>query len=109
MKYLLENGMIHGDCKTVTGYISHLSASFATIYSILLWYVGKSVAENLASIKAIAPDNPIVRPLSDPIKATGHLQILYGNLAPDGSVAKITGKEGLVFEGFTWEHINIIV
>lgn len=78
MKFMLENGMIHGDCMTVTG---------------------KTVAENLASTKSIAPDNPIVRPLSDPIKATGHLQILYGNLAPEGSVAKITGKEGLVFEG----------
>jgi dihydroxy-acid dehydratase len=51
-------------------------------------------------VKAIAPDNPIVKPLNEPLKKTGHLQILYGNLAPEGSVAKITGKEGLVFEGY---------
>jgi len=75
---LLDNKMIHGDCMTVTG---------------------KTIAQNLKDTKAIAPDNPIVHMLNDPIKATGHLQILYGNLAPDGSVAKITGKEGLVFKG----------
>jgi dihydroxy-acid dehydratase len=78
MKYLLNKGMIHGDCLTCTG---------------------KTVAENLASVEAIAPDNPIVMPLEKPIKQTGHLQIIYGNIAPEGSVAKITGKEGLVFEG----------
>ena len=79
MKYLWQNGMLHGDCMTVTG---------------------KTVAENLAD----APDlnfetQSIVRPLSNPIKKTGHIQILRGNLAPTGSVAKITGKEGLRFEG----------
>ena len=79
MKYLWQNGMLHGDCITVTG---------------------KTVAENLAD----APDldfetQSIVRPLSNPIKKTGHIQILRGNLAPTGSVAKITGKEGLRFEG----------
>lgn len=78
MRYLLDKNMIHGDCLTVTG---------------------KTVRENLASIKPIAPDNPIVMPLENPIKSTGHLQILYGNLAPEGSVAKITGKEGLIFRG----------
>lgn len=78
MKYLLDKGMFHGDCMTVTG---------------------KTVAENLKDIKAIAAGNPIVMPIESPIKATGHLQILYGNLAPEGSVAKITGKEGLLFEG----------
>jgi dihydroxy-acid dehydratase len=78
MRYLLDKGMIHGDCLTVTG---------------------KTVAENLKDIKPIPADNPIVMPLEKPIKETGHLQILYGNVAPEGSVAKITGKEGLVFTG----------
>ena len=78
MRYMLDNGMLHGDCLTVTG---------------------KTVAENLKDIKPITKGNPIVMPLEAPIKATGHLQILYGNLAPEGSVAKITGKEGLVFKG----------
>jgi dihydroxy-acid dehydratase len=79
MKYLFEEGMIHGDCMTVTG---------------------KTIAENLADIPSLNFDTQqIVRPLSNPIKATGHIQILRGNLAPTGSVAKITGKEGLKFEG----------
>ena len=78
MKYLLENGLIHGDCLTVTG---------------------KTVAENLAELPGLAEGQEIVQPLENPIKETGHLQILRGNLAPDGSVAKITGKEGLVFKG----------
>ncbi len=79
MKYLYEQGMIHGDCITVTG---------------------KTVAENLADIPSLNFDTQqIVRPVSNPIKATGHIQILRGNLAPTGSVAKITGKEGLKFEG----------
>eukprot|EP01038_Epipyxis_sp_PR26KG_P005637 gene5637-7783_t len=78
MKFLLEKGMIDGSCLTVTG---------------------KTIAENLKDIKAIAPDNPIIYPLDNPIKKTGHLQILYGNVSPEGSVAKITGKEGLIFEG----------
>ncbi len=79
MKYLLSKGMLHGDCLTVTG---------------------KIVSENLKD----APDldfrkQDILMPLENPIKATGHLQILYGNLAEGGSVAKITGKEGERFEG----------
>lgn len=79
MKYLYQNGMIHGDCLTVTG---------------------KTVAENLEKIPELNFETQsIVRPLSNPIKATGHIQILRGNLAPTGSVAKITGKEGLRFEG----------
>lgn len=77
MKILLENGYLHGDCLTVTG---------------------KTVAENLASVK-IPAANEIIRDWSKPIKPTGHLQILYGNLATEGSVAKITGKEGLKFTG----------
>jgi len=79
LKYLYKEGYLHGDCMTVTG---------------------KTMAENLAD----APDlnfetQKIIRPFSEPLKATGHLQILYGNLAPDGAVAKITGKEGERFEG----------
>eukprot|EP01035_Chromulina_nebulosa_P016879 gene16879-22367_t len=78
LRYLYDNNMIHGDCLTVTG---------------------KTIAENLATIKPIAADNPIIYPLDNPIKSSGHLQILYGNVATEGSVAKITGKEGLRFEG----------
>jgi dihydroxy-acid dehydratase len=78
LRFLLDNGMIHGDCLTVTG---------------------QTIRENLENVKPIPPDNPIIRMLSNPIKQTGHLQILYGNLSPEGSVAKITGKEGLTFTG----------
>ncbi len=79
MKYLLQEGLLHGDCMTITG---------------------KTVAENLAEVPALDFDaQKIIVPLSTPIKATGHLQILYGNLATDGAVAKITGKEGERFEG----------
>jgi dihydroxy-acid dehydratase len=79
MKYLLKEGLLHGDCLTVTG---------------------KTVAENLESAADLDFDaQKIIRPVSDPIKATGHLRILYGNLAPGGSVAKITGKEGEKFTG----------
>lgn len=79
MKYLLEKGLLHGDCLTVTG---------------------KTLAENLAAIPAIDfNEQKIILPLETPIKATGHLQILYGNLAEGGSVAKISGKEGEKFEG----------
>jgi dihydroxy-acid dehydratase len=60
---------------------------------------GKTLAENLRDLPGLAPGQPIVRPLSDPIKETGHIQILRGSLAPEGSVAKITGKEGLHFAG----------
>jgi len=78
LRYLLDQGRIDGSCLTVTG---------------------KTMAENLSEVKPIAPDNPIIYPFERPLKETGHLQILYGNLAPEGSVAKITGKEGLVFKG----------
>jgi dihydroxy-acid dehydratase len=79
MKYLLNKGLLHGDCLTVTG---------------------KTVAENLADIEPINFETQkIVFPLEQPLKATGHLQILYGNLAEKGSVAKISGKEGERFEG----------
>ena len=79
MRFLLDEGLIHGDCLTVTG---------------------KTVAENLSDVKSIMDYNqPIIQPLDKPIKATGHLQILYGNLAEQGSVAKISGKEGEKFTG----------
>jgi len=79
MKYLLNQGLLHGNCLTVTG---------------------KTVAENLADVAELDFNaQQIVMPLEKPIKATGHLQILYGNLAEGGSVAKITGKEGERFEG----------
>jgi dihydroxy-acid dehydratase len=78
MKYLYENGFINGDCLTVTG---------------------KTVAENLADVPGLAEGQEVIRPFTNPIKATGHIQILRGNLAPEGAVAKITGKEGLVFSG----------
>lgn len=79
MKYLLKNGLLHGDCLTVTG---------------------KTIAENLESVPDLDfEQQKIIYPLDNPIKKTGHLQILYGNLAEGGSVAKITGKEGERFEG----------
>jgi dihydroxy-acid dehydratase len=78
MKMLLEAGMLHGDCMTVTG---------------------RTMAENLRELPGLTPGQEIVCPLSRPIKQTGHLQILYGNLATEGAVAKITGKEGTVFTG----------
>ncbi len=78
MKFMLENGMLHGDCLTVTG---------------------KTVAENLAQVPSLSDGQDVVRPLDNPIKATGHIRILYGNLAEEGSVAKITGKEGVYFSG----------
>ena len=79
MKYLLEKGLLHGDCLTVTG---------------------KTLAENLKDLPSLDFEKQdIILPLEKPIKATGHLQILYGNLAEGGSVAKISGKEGERFEG----------
>ncbi|MCP9235434.1 dihydroxy-acid dehydratase [Lewinella sp. JB7] len=78
MKELLLRGMLHGDCMTVTG---------------------KTIAENLLEVEGLREGQDIVRPFDQPIKATGHLQILYGNLAAEGSVAKITGKEGTRFMG----------
>jgi len=78
MKTLLEAGYLHGDCLTVTG---------------------NTLAENLRSVKAYPAEQKIIRPLSDPIKKDSHLVILKGNLAPEGAVAKITGHEGLTFQG----------
>ncbi|MBA4198567.1 MAG: dihydroxy-acid dehydratase [Chitinophaga sp.] len=79
MKYLLNKGLLHGNCLTVTG---------------------KTVAENLSSVEPINFETQkVIYPLEQPLKATGHLQILYGNLAEKGSVAKISGKEGERFEG----------
>ena len=78
MKMLLDEGMLYGDCMTVTG---------------------KTLAENLKNVKKYPAKQKIIRPLSDPIKKDSHLVILYGNLAPAGAVAKISGKEGLRFEG----------
>ena len=78
MKYLLENGLLHGDCMTVTG---------------------KTLAENLAPLPGLSAGQEIVQPLEKPIKAIGHIRILKGSLAPEGSVAKITGKEGDKFSG----------
>jgi len=78
MKYLLENGLLDGDCMTVTC---------------------KTIAENLQDLPGLQAGQDVFHDLSDPIKETGHIQILKGNLAPGGSVAKITGKEGLQFTG----------
>lgn len=78
MKYLLAEGLLVGDCLTVTG---------------------KTLAENLAHVPGLKAGQTIVKPITDPIKTSGHIQILFGNLAPDGAVAKITGKEGLKFSG----------
>jgi dihydroxy-acid dehydratase len=78
MKYLLENGMIDGSCMTVTG---------------------KTLEENLRDLPGLKAGQKVVQPLSNPIKETGHIRILHGSLAPEGAVAKITGKEGLHFSG----------
>jgi len=78
MKMLLDAGMLHGDCLTVTG---------------------NTVSENLKDVKPYSEDQKIIMPLNNPIKKDSHLRILRGNLAPEGSVAKITGKEGLIFQG----------
>ena len=78
MRYLLEKGLLDGDCITVTG---------------------KSLAENVAAVPPLAEKQDVVRPIESPIKSTGHIQILRGNLAPEGAVAKITGKEGTSFKG----------
>ena len=78
LKYMLAKGMLHGDCITVTG---------------------KTLAENLAAVPDLSEGQTVIRPLENPIKPTGHIRILKGNLAEGGSVAKITGKEGLLFTG----------
>ncbi len=78
MKMLLQEGFLHGECLTVTG---------------------KTLAENLAAVPTLKQGQTVIHPLHQPIKPSGHIQILYGNLAAQGAVAKITGKEGLVFKG----------
>ncbi|MDF3127787.1 dihydroxy-acid dehydratase [Kiritimatiellaeota bacterium B1221] len=78
MKTLLKKGLLHGDCMTVTG---------------------KTLAQNLSRVKAYPKGQDVIRPLSNPIKPESHLVILRGNLAPEGAVAKISGKEGLSFKG----------
>ena len=78
MKYLLNEGLLHGDCLTVTG---------------------KTLGENLEEVSELSEGQDIIKPLNDPIKPVGHIQILYGNLAEEGAVAKITGKEGERFTG----------
>jgi dihydroxy-acid dehydratase len=78
MKYLLEKNLLHGDCLTVTG---------------------KTLAENLSEVPSLLPEQKVIVPIEKPLKETGHIQILYGNLAERGSVAKITGKEGEFFRG----------
>jgi dihydroxy-acid dehydratase len=78
LKLLLDAGLLHGDCLTVTG---------------------NTLRENLRDLPGLSPGQQIVRPIANPLKPTSHLQILKGNLAPEGAVAKITGKEGLKFSG----------
>ena len=78
MKALLEEGLLHGDCLTVTA---------------------KTMRENLANVEPYPQQQDIIRPFDNPIKADSHLVVLKGNLAPQGAVAKITGKEGLSFTG----------
>ena len=78
MKYMLELGMLHGECITVTG---------------------KTLEENLKEVSPLSPNQDVILSIDKPIKKTGHIRILKGNLAEKGSVAKITGKEGLVFKG----------
>jgi dihydroxy-acid dehydratase len=78
MKYLLEKGFLDGDCMTITG---------------------KTIAENLAPLPGLKTGQTIVQPIDKPIKSSGHIRILRGSLAPEGAVAKITGKEGLRFSG----------
>ncbi|MEX1011990.1 MAG: dihydroxy-acid dehydratase [Balneolaceae bacterium] len=77
-KLLLREGFLYGDCMTVTG---------------------KTLEENVEDLPGLLEEQNIIHPVSNPVKKSGHLQILYGNLAPEGSVAKITGKEGLEFTG----------
>ncbi|MDI9356185.1 MAG: dihydroxy-acid dehydratase [Chitinophagaceae bacterium] len=78
MKFLLKEKFLHGECLTVTG---------------------KTISENMDTVKDLAPHQTIIKPIQNPFKKTGHIQILYGNLAEKGAVAKITGKEGETFEG----------
>lgn len=78
MKMMLKEGLLNGDCMTVTG---------------------KSIAENLEELPSLMEDQKIIHPVNQPLKSSGHIRILFGNLASEGSVAKITGKEGEIFEG----------
>jgi dihydroxy-acid dehydratase len=78
LKYLLKKGLIHGECLTVTG---------------------KTLEENLKEVSDLKLDQDVIKTIENPIKSSGHIRILYGNIAEEGSVAKITGKEGLVFKG----------
>ncbi len=78
LRLLLERGALHGECLTATG---------------------RTLAENLAELPGLSPGQQVIRPWDDPIQATGHIQILRGSLAPEGAVAKLTGKEGLTFSG----------
>lgn len=78
LKYLLKKGLLHGNCLTVTG---------------------KTIAENLLDVDDLTEGQEVIKPIEKPIKISGHLRMLYGNLAEEGSVAKITGKEGLTFRG----------
>ena len=78
MRYLLEQGLLHGDCLSVTG---------------------STIAENLALVQPLTPGQEVIRPVEHPFKPRGHITILRGNLAPQGAVAKITGKEGARFSG----------
>lgn len=78
MKFMLDHNMLHGDCMSVTG---------------------KTIAQNLEDVDALQVGQDVIRPTENPIKENGHIQILYGNLASEGAVAKITGKEGVRFSG----------
>jgi dihydroxy-acid dehydratase len=78
LKYLLAEGLLHGDCMTITG---------------------KSLAENLKNCAELKSGQQIIKPVKEPLKSSGHLSVLKGNLAPEGAVAKITGKEGVRFVG----------
>jgi dihydroxy-acid dehydratase len=78
MKYLLEKGLLDGNCLTVTG---------------------KTIAQNLAECQGLAAGQKIIHPLEQPLKKSGHIRIMRGNFCPEGAVAKITGKEGLLFKG----------
>ena len=78
LKYMLDNGLLHGDCMTVTG---------------------KTLSENLSSVPGLKKGQQVIKSVNKPLKSTGHLRILRGNLSPEGAVAKITGKEGLKFTG----------
>jgi dihydroxy-acid dehydratase len=96
MKRMLDAGMLHGDCMTVSGRTLAENLADVADYPTVS---GRTLAENLADVADYPVGQDIVRDFDAPIKPDSHLAILYGNLAPQGSVAKITGKEGLHFEG----------